>query len=412
MPTMFENTLRLVEKTARLLELEKNYPGMSIYDRLRIPDKTIMFRATLQKDNGVVDVYECYRVQYTDTLGSYKGGIRLHPKVDVDEVKALALLMALKCALVNIPFGGAKGGIAVDPQAISVSELERLVRKYTYRLKNDIGPNIDIPAPDMGSSAREMAWIYDEYRKYNDYARAVVTGKPIEIGGSLGRAEATGRGLVCTMMEAVAELGLSDYRVAIQGFGNVGSNAAIDLVQRGICVVGIGDVTGNVYNEKGLDIAQLVQYRDATGGVSGFPGGRAIETVITCDCDILLPCAMEHAIKAENASNIQARLIVEGANGPTTTEADKILNKSGITVVPDILANAGGVIVSYYEWVQNREGFYWEEEEVNEKLFKKMRKSYVRVKDYALENKISLRSAAYCLALKKIAVALVERGAQ
>ncbi len=263
---MFENTLQLVENTARLLELEKIYPGMSIYDRLRIPDKTIMFRATLQKDNGVMDVYECYRVQYSDTLGPYKGGIRLHPKVDVGEVKALALLMALKCSLVDLPFGGAKGGISIDPRSLSVSELERLLRKYTYRLNNDIGPNIDIPAPDMGSSAREMAWIYDEYRKYNDNARAVVTGKPIEIGGSLGRAEATGRGVVCAMMEAVAELGLSDYRVAIQGFGNVGSHAAIDLAQRGICIVGVGDVTGDVYNEKGIDIAQLVQYRDATGG--------------------------------------------------------------------------------------------------------------------------------------------------
>ncbi len=409
---MFKNTLQLVENTASLLELEKDYPGMSIFERLCIPDKTIMFRATLQKDNGTMDVYECYRVQYSDTLGPYKGGIRLHPKVDVDEVKALALLMTLKCALVNIPFGGAKGGISIDPQTISISELERLVRKYTYRLSNDIGPNIDIPAPDMGSSAREMAWIYDEYRKYKDNARAVVTGKPIEIGGSLGRTEATGRGVVCAMLEAVEELGLSNYRVAIQGFGKVGSAAAVDCAQRGICVVGVGDVTGNVYNEKGLDIAQLVQYRDATGGVKGFPEGTAIDDIITCDCDVLLPCAMEHTIKPKNAVDIRAQLIVEGANGPTTTEADDILNKRGITIIPDILANAGGVIVSYYEWVQNRNGFYWEEEEVNEKLFKKMKKTYGRIRDFALEKKITRRSASYCLALNKIAIALVERGGQ
>lgn len=412
MATVFENAISLVRNVADMLDLGKKYPGLQLIERMEIPDKTIIFRGTLQKDDGSMQVYLCYRVQHNDILGPYKGGIRFHPQVDLEEVKALALWMTLKTSLVDIPFGGAKGGITVDPRTLSLTELERLVRKYTYRLVNDIGPNIDIPAPDMGTGAREMAWIYDEFRKHRDVARAVVTGKPIEIGGSLGRKEATGRGVVCTMLAAAEQLGLKNYRVAIQGFGNVGSHAALDLAGRGIKVVAVGDVTGSIHNPQGLDVQALVAHCDKTGGVRGFHGGREVVDVITADCDVLLPCAIENAITGDNAGEIKACLVVEGANGPTTPEADRILARKKVLVVPDILANAGGVIVSYFEWVQNREGFYWEEDEVNTRLFRRLHKAYNRVAEMALQRKISMRQAAYGLAIDKIVRGTVARGVQ
>ena len=412
MSTVFENAVKLVRETSQILDVDRSYPGKQLVERFIVPDKVIMFRATLQKDDGTMQCYLCYRVQHCDMLGPYKGGIRFHPQVDLDEVKALSLWMTLKTALVEIPFGGAKGGISVDPASLSVSELERLVRKYTHRLVNDISPNIDIPAPDMGTSSREMAWIYDEYRKHREVARAVVTGKPVEIGGSLGRKEATGRGVVCAMMEAVKDLQLKDFTVSVQGFGNVGSHAALDCEARGIKVVAIGDVAGNLYSAKGINVSALVKYREQTGGIKGFPGAEAVADVITCPCDVLLPCAIENAIRADNAERIQAKLIVEGANGPTTPEADAILKRKGVLVVPDILANAGGVIVSYFEWVQNREGFYWEEEEVNQRLFQRLQKAYRRVRDFAAEKKVTQRQAAYCLALDKVFRATVARGVQ
>jgi glutamate dehydrogenase (NAD(P)+) len=412
MATIYENAVALIRETADLLQVNQRHPGLQLVERFEMPDKIIMFRSTLQRDDGTMTCHLCYRIQHNDILGPYKGGIRFHPQVDLEEVKALALWMTLKTALVDIPFGGAKGGIAVDPKTLTAAELERLVRKYTHRLVNDISPNIDIPAPDMGTGQREMAWIYDEYRKHREVARAVVTGKPVEIGGSLGRREATGRGVVCAMLEAVYDLGLKDYSVAIQGFGNVGSHAALDLEARGIRVVGVQDITGGVYRARGLNISDLVRHHQETGGVRGFPGGEPLASAIACPCDVLLPCAMENAVTEDNASAVQARLIVEGANGPTTTAADRILARKGVTVVPDILANAGGVIVSYFEWVQNREGFYWEEDEVNNRLFQRLRKAYSRVKDLAQQKKITLRQASYCLALDKIFRATVARGAQ
>lgn len=412
MSTVFENAARLVRETATLLDVDTRYKGQQLVERFIVPDKIIMFRATLQRDDDTMQCFLCYRVQHNDMLGPYKGGIRFHPQVDLEEVKALSLWMTLKTALVDIPFGGAKGGISVDPTTLSKRELERLVRKYTHRLVNDISPNIDIPAPDMGTSSREMAWIYDEYRKHREVARAVVTGKPVEIGGSLGRKEATGRGVVCTMLDAVYDLKLKDYSVAVQGFGNVGSHAALDLEARGIRVVGIGDVTGNLYNPAGITVSELVKYRDAHGTIKGFPGAEPIPDVITCQCDVLLPCAIENAIHDKNAGAIKARLVAEGANGPTTPEADRILARNGVLVVPDILANAGGVIVSYFEWVQNREGFYWEESEVNMRLFQRLQKAYSRVRDLSQQKKISLRQAAYCLALDKVFRATAARGVQ
>ncbi len=413
MANVLENALSLVEKTGDILNFNKRFQGQEIMERLRIPDKVIMFRASVQLDRGGMKVFNCYRIQHNDVLGCYKGGIRFHPDVDLDEVKALALWMTLKTSLVGIPYGGAKGGITVDPKTLSVTELERLVRKYTSRLVNDIGPNIDIPAPDMGTSTREMAWIYDEYRKYRDVARGVVTGKPISLGGSLGRKEATGRGVVCTMLEAVKDAGLANYTVAVQGFGNVGSHAALDCFERGLKVVAIQDVTGGVCNPEGLNVRELIKHRDQTGAIEGFTGGKPMtENVVSYPCDVLLPCAKENMITEENAASVKAKLIVEGANGPTTPEADKILNAHKILVVPDILANAGGVIVSYFEWVQNREGFYWEEEDVNTRLFNRLRKAYAGVREMAAAKKVSFRQAAYCIALEKIVLAMTARGVQ
>jgi len=412
MANVLENAISLVEKTADILNFNKRFHGQEIIERLRIPDKVIMFRASVQLDRGGLKVFTCYRVQHSDILGCYKGGIRFHPDVDLDEVKALALWMSLKTSLVGIPYGGAKGGITVDPKTLSVTELERLVRKYTSRLVNDIGPNIDIPAPDMGTSAREMAWIYDEYRKYRDVARGVVTGKPIALGGSLGRKEATGRGVVCTMLEAVKDLGLKNYTVGVQGFGNVGAHAALDCFERGIKVVAILDITGAACNPEGLNVPEMVKYRDQTGGIEGFPGGKPFEDIVSYPCDVFLPCAKENMITEENAASVKAKLIVEGANGPTTPEADKILEERKIVVVPDILANAGGVIVSYFEWVQNREGFYWEEEDVNTRLFNRLRKAYAAVKEMTAAKKVSFRQAAYCIALEKIVQAMISRGVQ
>ncbi len=412
MSSIFENAMNLVEKSLNQLGIQERHPNLAIVERLRIPDKIVQFRASLQKDDGSIAVFKCFRIQHSDVLGPYKGGIRFHPRVDLEEVKALALWMTLKTSLVEIPFGGAKGGIAVEPKSLSIAELERLVRKYTYRLDNDIGPSIDIPAPDMGTGEREMAWIYDEFRKHHDVARAVVTGKPVYLGGSLGRKEATGRGVVCAMLEACRDLGMENFRAAVQGFGNVGSHAALALAEKGIRVVAVGDVTGNVRSDAGLDVPALVRHCRERGGVAGFAGAEPIDDLIATDCDVLLPCAMENAITAKNADKVKARLIVEGANGPTTAEADAILASKNVTVVPDILANAGGVVVSYYEWVQNREGFYWEEEDVNTRLYKKIQKGYNRTRQFAQERKLTLRSAAYCLALERVVQALVARGAQ
>lgn len=412
MADILTTSISLIREIADLLELEKRFPGQRLAERLCLPDRVVTFRAGLQRDDGTIDIFQGYRVQHSDILGPYKGGIRFHPSVDLNEVKALALWMSLKTALVDVPFGGAKGGIAVDPTTLSRAELERLVRKYTNRLLNDIGPSTDIPAPDMGTSAREMAWIYDEYRKHNAVARGVVTGKPLEIGGSQGRLEATGRGVVYTMLAAVRQLGLSDVRVAIQGFGNVGSFAALELSERKIRVVAVSDVRGGVYDPSGLDIPALARRYAATGSVVGFPGAQPLDDIITADCDVLLPCAMAHVITAANADRVRARLVVEGANGPTDPEADRMLGQRGVFVVPDILANAGGVIVSYFEWVQNREGFYWKLQDVNAQLYEKLETAYRRVAALAAERRLSMRQAAYCLAMEKMATGMAIRGVQ
>jgi glutamate dehydrogenase (NAD(P)+) len=403
---------KLVREVADLLGLERRHPGQRLAERLTTPDRVITFRMAVQRDDRSVEVFQGYRVQHLDILGPYKGGIRLHPAVDLAEVKALALWMTLKTALVGIPFGGAKGGIAVTPTSLSVQELERLMRKYTIKLGEDIGPSSDIPAPDMGSGAREMAWIYDEYRKGHTVARPVVTGKPLELGGSAGRREATGHGVVCILQAAMRQLGMTSPTIAIQGFGNVGGQAAVELAGLGYKVVAVGDARGAVGNPRGLDIAALSAHAARTGSVVDCPGTEAVADVLTVPCDVLLPCAMEHVITAANAPLIKARLIVEGANGPCEPDADRILSERGVFVVPDVLANAGGVIVSYFEWVQNREGFYWTLADVNARLAERLDDAYQRVAALAQERSISMRQAAYCLAIEKIASGMVLRGVQ
>jgi glutamate dehydrogenase/leucine dehydrogenase len=407
-----DDIIAMIQEVGKALDFDRRYPGGKMFERIIVSNKLIKFKAIIKKDDGSVDVFQCYRVQHSDTLGPYKGGIRLHPDVSIDDVKALATLMTLKTALVNIPFGGAKGGIAVDPKKLSMSERERLIRKFTHMLASDIGPNVDIPAPDVNSGEQEMAWIYDEYRKRSQDARGVVTGKPINLGGSQGRREATGNGAVMVALEALKEGGIERPTFAVEGFGNVGGQAARWLHEMGYKVVAVSNSTGGVANPEGLDIPSLAAHVWRTGSVPTFAGGEPVESVIAYPADVLMPCALEGSLTEDNAHAVRAKLVVEGANSPTTAAADKILADRGVTVLPDILANAGGVIVSYFEWVQNREGFYWDEETIKTQLEKKIISAYQRVKTYADESKVSLRAAAYSLALEKIARGVEARGVQ
>ena len=345
-----------------------------------------------------------------------KGGLRYHPSVDLDEVRALASLMTWKTAVVELPYGGAKGGIKCDPRTMSVGELERLTRAFTVAMQDVFGVNKDIPAPDLGTGKREMAWLLDEFNKVKgEDSPGVVTGKPITLGGSLGREAATGRGVMISTLEAMKKIGISrkGATTAVQGFGNVGSNAARLLHQQGIKVVAISDHTAAIHNEKGVDIEKALKYCQAHGNtLKGFTGGAEIsnEELLTCDVDILAPCAIQGVITTKNADKIKAKLIVEGANGPTEAGADKILNDKGIIVVPDILANGGGVTVSYFEWVQNKYGLYWSEDEVNQKHDASMALAFENVWFNSQQFKTSMRIGAYITALKKINKAIGYRG--
>ncbi|VAX23114.1 NAD-specific glutamate dehydrogenase; NADP-specific glutamate dehydrogenase [hydrothermal vent metagenome] len=409
----FHDVVDQIQRAAAYIKLEEKYPNGKMIERITISNKIIRFKAIISMGDGSINVFQCYRVQHSDTLGPYKGGTRLHPTVNMDEVKALATLMTLKTALVEVPFGGGKGGICVNPKDLTDSELERLIRKYTYRLLNDIGPNVDIPAPDVNTGPREMAWVYDEYRKYREDAKAVVTGKPLELGGSLGRTEATGFGAAKTLVYALKDMDiLKTPSIAIEGFGNVGIHAAIWLGRKGFKIVAVSDSSGCVENRKGLDINALVRHKKKTGKVSGFKGGRSRVDIISCKADIFMPCALGHSIRKENVDKLSARLIVEGANAPVSIEAEKILEKKGVKIIPDILANSGGVIVSYFEWAQNREGFYWDLALVEERMEKKLYNAYIKVEDYAKEHGLSLRKAAYCLAIERVANATQARGVQ
>ncbi len=368
-------------------------------------------------DDGSVRVFEAYRVIHSRALGPGKGGIRYAAEVNMREVMALAAWMTWKCAVVNIPYGGAKGGITCEPKKMSVGELERLTRAYTRAMSDVFGPDKDIPAPDMGTSAREMAWIVDEYSRLHrgNYIPAVVTGKPLELGGSKGRVEATGRGVTTVILQALQRMDRrpEGLTAAVQGFGNVGSITAKYLSQNGIRVVAISDKTGGFYNENGILIHQAIQYRDAHSGfLEGFKGGDRIsnEELLTLGVDILVPAALEDQITPQNAPHIKAWLIAEGANGPTMAEADPILQDKGITVIPDILANAGGVIVSYYEWVQNRRGHYYTETEVQDRADHTIKQAFDDVFTRAAAQKVSLREAAYLIAVERTVRALRMHG--
>lgn len=415
--SVFARATEIFSRYAEPLHLEERYPGLALKDRLTTPDKSIVYRLTLQKDNGSIAVYPAYRVQFNDDLGPYKGGLRFHPKVTLDEITALAFWMYLKTAVVNIPFGGAKGGIAVDYPALSLAEKERLTKKFAIVLAKDVGPNSDMPAPDVNTGEREMAWMVHTWRMISgEYARGAVTGKPIDLGGSQGRREATGTGVVVVLSEAAREMGVDISRAtaAVQGFGNVGSYAALELARRGTKVIAVSDIGGGVYHSDGLDIHALLEHSRRTGSVVGFPDAQTVshEAVLCTPCDFLIPAALEETIDAALASKIQAKLIVEGANGPTTAQADAMLTQRGIRIVPDIVANAGGVTVSYFEWVQNRQEYYWTREEVLSRMADKLLEAYRCVSDRARDQGITLRQAAYEVAIERVVQAALERGVQ
>ena len=415
--SLFERAKATFLHYAAPLDLERKHPGLSVLERLTTPDKSICYRLSLQMDNGAIQVLNAYRVQFNDDLGPYKGGLRFHPKVNLDEVTALAFWMYLKTAVVNIPFGGAKGGVSVDYQALSLAEKERLTKKFAIMLANDVGSDLDIPAPDVNTGAREMAWMLHAWRMTSgSYDHSTITGKPIELGGSQGRVEATGRGVVMVLMEAARDMGIDPVgaTAAVQGFGNVGRHAALDLARRGTKVIAVSDVVGGVACPDGLDIPALVEHTNRTGSVVGFSGSQPVShaDVLTTKCDFLVPAALEDAITAPIAKQVQARIVAEGANGPTTQEAVHILCDRGIVIVPDVLANAGGVTVSYFEWVQNRQEFYWPLDEVIQRLTEKMVSAYRQIADRAGGNLCTLRQAAYELAIERVVRITLERGVQ
>jgi len=386
---------------------------------IRTPFREMRVEVPLHRADGSLVVFTGYRVQHNGARGPFKGGIRYSPLVDFDEVRALAETMSYKTALVNVPFGGGKGGVNCDPRTLTPLELEHVTRRYVSRIHLILGPNRDVPAPDLGTNAQVMAWIVDQYGRQHGHAPAVVTGKPLELGGSAGRAQATGRGVMITALEAAQDMGLEPkgLRVCVQGFGNVGMNAALLLHERGCTIVGISDVAGGLFHPDGLDVVDIQRYKDREGGdgtIAGYtaPGveGVAHEDFMGLDCDLLVPAAIESAIHDENVGSVRAKIVVEGANLPVTPEADRRLNERGVLVVPDILANAGGVTVSYFEWSQNFQQYTWEEEEVNERLGRVMLKAYRDVVGKARALSCTLREAAFALAIDRIVKAEKLRG--
>jgi glutamate dehydrogenase (NAD(P)+) len=382
---------------------------------LRSPTREMTVNIPVPLDDGRLEVFTGYRVQHSLVRGPGKGGIRYAPDVTLDEVRALASWMTWKCAVVNIPFGGAKGGVICDPSMMSDGELERITRRYTAQIMDIIGPDIDVPAPDVNTNDRVMAWIMDTYSMHKRQATtAVVTGKPMELGGSRGRKEATGRGCMIVTRQALKQLGIAaaDARVVIQGFGNVGGMAARLMAANGFRIVGLIEYDGAVYNPKGLDIPELTRHRHETGSITGFSGGEAVDKkeAMFLECDVLLPAATENVITSENADRLKCRILCEGANGPTTAIADEILADKKVFVIPDILANAGGVTVSYFEWVQDRQGYFWNEESVNTRLEENMVEAFDGVSAYAAKHAVDNRTAAYMVALDRVATAMKLRG--
>ena len=406
----FEAMMSRFDRAAELLDLE---PGL--YKVLRHPEKQIIVSLPVLMDNGDVEVYTGYRVLYNTSRGPAKGGIRFDLQVTLEEVKALAAWMTWKCAVVNLPFGGAKGGVICDPQKMSVGELERLTRRYTSGIINTLGPDSDVPAPDVNTNERVMAWIMDTYSMQARHTvTAVVTGKPIELGGSLGRREATGRGCMFVTREALKHIGMParGATVAVQGFGNVGSVAAQLMAREGMKILAVSDRQGGVFNRNGLDIEAAMGWVREHRSLEGFRGGDAItnDDLLTLDVDVLVPAALENVITSKNAERVRAKVICEGANGPTTAAADQILEDKGIFVIPDILANAGGVTVSYFEWVQDRGGYFWTEDSVNSRLEEIMVRSFGDVLTLAKQHRVNMRTAAYMLSIHRVATVHRLRG--
>jgi len=398
------------DNAARRLQLDDGMRKI-----LKSPAREITVNIPVQLDDGRLEVFTGYRVQHSIARGPGKGGIRFAPNVSLDEVRALASWMTWKCAVVNIPFGGAKGGVICEPALLSDGELERITRRYTAEIIEMIGPERDVPAPDVNTNDRVMAWIMDTYSMHVRHATtAVVTGKPMELGGSRGRREATGRGCMIVTLEALKRFGMApeNTRVVIQGFGNVGGMAARLMSARGFRIISIIEYDGAVYNRNGIDIEALARYRHDTGSINGFPEGEAIDKAeaMFLECDVLAPAATENVITSENAGRLRCRILCEGANGPTTSIADEILAEKKIFVIPDILANAGGVTVSYFEWVQDRQGFFWNEELVNSRLEEIMVGSFGAVMTYAEKHDVDNRTAAYMVALDRVASAIRLRG--
>ena len=382
---------------------------------LRYPTREIILHIPVLMDSGQVEVFTGFRVQHSIARGPAKGGVRYAPDVTLDEVRALASWMTWKCAVVNIPFGGAKGGVICNPKKLSNTELEKITRRYTAELIEFIGPEKDVPAPDMNTNEQTMAWMMDTYSMHmRQTVTSVVTGKPLNIGGSRGRREATGRGVMICCDNALKKVGMrrEDTRVIVQGFGNVGSNAANLMYEAGYKVIGIAEYDGGLYNKNGINIEALVEYRQRNGTVVGFPEAEAHDSreLLVSDCDIFAPCATENVITSQNADRIKARIIAEGANGPTTAVADEILAEKKVFVIPDILCNAGGVTASYFEWVQDRQGYFWKESVVNEQLEYILRTSFEDVVSYAERHNVNNRIAAYMLAVDRVATVIKVRG--
>ncbi len=407
--TATEATNKYFHRAADLLKLDEHQRHFLI-----TPYREIKVECSFIKDDGTLATYVGFRIQHDNSRGPMKGGIRFHPQVDLDEVVALASLMTWKTAVVDLPYGGAKGGIAVDPKALTPGELQRLTRTFVQKIHDVIGPNTDVPAPDMGTNAQVMAWILDEYAKFHGYTTGVVTGKPIELGGSLGRDSATGRGLLYAAECLFADGGrkVSDFTYAIQGFGNVGSWAAKLIHEAGGKVVAVSDVTGATRNPAGLDVPALAEYQAQSKSVSGFPGGTPFpaEELLFQSVDVLVPAALGGVLTEANAGRVRAKYVLEGANHPTDFEADAILTAMGVVMLPDIYANAGGVTVSYFEWVQNVQAYRWDEEHVNRELKKTMAKAFADIKAVKVQHGCDWRTAAFTLAVARVGKAAMMRG--
>jgi glutamate dehydrogenase (NAD(P)+) len=406
----FEAMMSRFDDAAARLKLE---PGL--YRVLRAPEKQIIVSVPIPRDNGEIEVFTGFRVLHNTSRGPAKGGIRFDLNVSLDEVKALAAWMTWKCAVVNLPFGGSKGGVICDPSSMSDREIERLTRRYTSAIIETLGPDSDVPAPDVNTNERVMAWIMDTYSMHKRHTvTGVVTGKPVAMGGSLGRRDATGRGCLVVTRSALArhKMKLQGASVAVQGFGNVGSTAARLMAEAGMKVVAVSDKSGGIYNRKGLDIADCLKWVNEHRFLHGYRKAEAVsnDELLTLQCDVLVPAALENVITSKNANAIQAKIICEGANGPTTAQADVILDAKGVYVIPDILANAGGVTVSYFEWVQDRGGYFWDEETVNDRLQKIMMRSFDEVSEMSEKHKVSMRIGAYMLAIDRVAAMHRMRG--